>query len=115
MVTTSTALLSVNLSWMACTGTLGDLRVTYTHDNATTLRVPVTLPLRNSYVPLSGLESGATYSLSLALLTEDGLNTGPLLSGLSFETDGEIPPIECKASRKHYAIVSSLLFCGVQA
>ena len=96
--TATSAVLAVNISWQSCIGSQAMLQLNYTHNTQSRIETfSTTLPTQITYIPLTSLESGTSYNLSVDLVT-DGITVGSLTDN-SFMTErlDNIAPAECSS------------------
>ena len=96
--TATSAVVAVNISWQSCVGSQAMLQLNYTHNTWSKMETfSATLPAQITYIPLTSLQSGSFYNLSVDLVT-DGITVGSL-TGNSFMTErlDKIPPAECSS------------------
>ena len=96
--TATSAVVAVNISWQSCIGSQAMLQLNYTHNTWSKMETfTATLPAQITYIPLTGLQSGTSYDLSVDLLT-NGITVGSL-TGNSFMTErlDNIAPAECSS------------------
>ena len=78
--------MAVNISWQSCIGSQAMLQLNYTHNTQSRIETFfATLPAQITYIPLTSLESGTSYNLSVDLVT-DGTTVGSL-TGNGFMTE----------------------------
>ena len=96
--TATSAVLAVNISWQSCIGSQAVLQLNYAHNTLSKMETfSATLPAQTMYIPLTSLQNGTSYDLSVDLVT-DGITVGSL-TGNSFMTErlDNIAPAECSS------------------
>ena len=95
LVTTTMAVMSINMSWAVCKGILAQFEVGYSLDSQTdSSSISVTLPLIDTlFVPLTGLSSNSFYRSEVQLTVGRDF---PAIDGPSFTTIKELTPNQCE-------------------